>query len=225
LFEGLVHRAAVLGGHLVELVDRGDALVREHQGAGLETPLLAVAEVVPDGGGGEPGRGRPLAGGVHRPRRDVADVRKELGLPGAGVPDEQHVEVTADPGAVREVFGDARKQLQRHREFGFFEPIDRGRDRADDPLVDVLALGQLDDLAFVRVGDLHLLELFVLDLDADPVHVHVEHRRLLAVGAPLVQLEDADRRDVVAGGHPPADVVLDVHVDVLGRLAAAQALG
>ncbi len=64
LFQRFVHRRTVFRRHLIEFVDGGDALICEHERAGLERPLLAVAEVVADGGRGEPRARRPFAGGV-----------------------------------------------------------------------------------------------------------------------------------------------------------------
>jgi len=48
------HGTPVFRSHFVQLVDGGDSPIREDERAGLEAPLLAVAEVVANGCGGEP---------------------------------------------------------------------------------------------------------------------------------------------------------------------------
>ena len=123
------------------------------------------------------------------------------------------------------MLGHAREQLQNHREFLLVVSVDRGRDGGDHLLVDVGFVREVDDLGDVLVGNVHVLELLVLDLDGDPVHIEVEDRRLLVAGGLLFDVEDARDGDVVAGGHPTGDVVFEVDVDALWRLAAPQALG
>lgn len=107
------HRARAVA-HLVELVDAADAVVAEHQGAGLQDklPRLGVLHHV---GGQTHGAGalsrRVLAAG-----HQVVDVLQQLGLAGARVPAQQDVHVGAEVAAARltEVLAAATKQLQQN---------------------------------------------------------------------------------------------------------------
>src|SRR6056297_272126 len=136
----------------------------------------------------------------------MLDITDHLGLTRTWVTDETHMQVPPDPRAVGEVFGDAGEQLEDHRELLLLVAVDGGRDGVHHRLVDVLAVREFDDLAFVRLGDVHVLELLVLDGDGDAVHVQVED------GGLLVALLDL------------LDVVDDVDVERLGRLATAEPL-
>src|SRR6056297_4191067 len=154
----------------------------------------------------------------------MLDITDHLGLTRTRVTDEKHMQVPPDPRAVGEVFGDAGEQLEDHRELLLLVAVDGGRDGVHHRLVDVLAVREFDDLAFVRLGDVHVLELLVLDGDGDAVHVQVEDGGLLVALLDLLDVEDADAGDVVPRTHLPGDVVDDVDVERLGRLATAEPL-
>ncbi len=106
-----------------------------------------------------------------------------------------------------------------------FVAVDRRRDGVDHLLVDVRAVGEVENLRHVLVGDVHVLELLVFDGDGHPVHVEVEQGGLLVAGGLLFDVEHTRDADVVAGRDLSTHVVFEVDVDRLGGLPAAQPLG
>lgn len=175
LLERFVHCRAVLGAHLVQLVDYSHATIREDQHPSLEDPATS-REIVLDRRRGKARGGRSLAARVDRTRRDLRDIAKELAFCGTGVTDDEHVDVAAGADAVRVALLDAAEHLQRDRLLLLLHPPD-GRRKGEDDLVHdgrVAAEGQDDGLLFGR--DLDLVILDDLRLDGDPQHQEVERR-------------------------------------------------
>lgn len=114
LLHDLVQHGARAVAHLVELVDAADAVVAQHQRAGLQDQLpgLRVLGHV----GGEPHGAGALPRGVLAAGHQVEDVLQQLGLAGAGVPAEQDVHVGAEVASARgaEVLAGAAEQLQQN---------------------------------------------------------------------------------------------------------------
>lgn len=112
LLHDLVQHGARAVAHLVELVDAADAVVAEHQGAGLQDQLpgLWVLHHV----GGETNGAGALPRRVLATGNKVVDILQQLGLTGAGVSTEQDVHLCAEvaPAGLTEVLTSATKQLQ-----------------------------------------------------------------------------------------------------------------
>lgn len=106
------HRARVVA-HLVELVDAADAVVAEHQGAGLQDQLPGLG-VLHHIGGQTHGAGT-LSGCVLAAGHQVVDVLQQLGLAGTRVPTQQDVHLGTEVAAARltEVLAGATEQLQQ----------------------------------------------------------------------------------------------------------------
>ena len=103
-------RHAVLGPHLVELVDAHDAAVSQHHRAPLEVKLPGS---VADHRRGQTGGTRPFARGVDGDGRDLGRKLQKLRLGRRRVPQEQHVDVAAAPGAVGEPLARAAEEQAR----------------------------------------------------------------------------------------------------------------
>ena len=76
----------------------------------------------------------PLTGGVHGALGDLLDVLEELGLGGARVAQEQHVDVAAQAVRPRRVLLLAAEQRQRDAGLDVQVPVDGRRDGLADPL-------------------------------------------------------------------------------------------
>lgn len=107
------HRARVVA-HLVKLVDAADAVVTEHQGAGLQDQLPGL-RVLHHVGSQTHGAGT-LSGCVLATGHQVEDVLQQLGLTGAGVSAQQDVHLGTEVAAARltEVLAGATEQLQQN---------------------------------------------------------------------------------------------------------------
>mmetsp|Transcript_41672 Transcript_41672/g.79644 ORF Transcript_41672/g.79644 Transcript_41672/m.79644 type:complete len:490 (+) Transcript_41672:722-2191(+) len=148
LLHRLVDGHAVLGAHLVKLVDAHHAAVRKHHGSRLQRVLAGPR--VPNDGGGESGSGGSLPGGVHRDGRRLVHKLQELGLGGGRVPEQQHVDVPAQANAVRENLARAAKEQAGHRCLDVVHAEDGGRDSVSKLLDDVGLRGKLLELRLLR---------------------------------------------------------------------------
>ena len=57
------------------------------------------------------------------------------------------------------------------------------------------------------------------------VHVDVEHGGFLLVRPLLFEMEHSRYADVISGGHPPCNIVLDMYIETLGGFATPESLG
>ena len=92
-----MHGRAILGGHLVQLIDEEIAAVGLDHRPGLQRPLALAPVTVPGGGAGEPDPAAALAAGEHTVGGQVGHVFKELRLRHAGIADQQDVDVAPAP--------------------------------------------------------------------------------------------------------------------------------
>lgn len=113
LLHNLVQHRASAVAHLVKLVDAADAVVTEHQSAGLQDQLAGLG-VLHDVGGQADGA-RTLARGVLAARHQVMHVLEQLRLAGAGVSAQQDVDLGPEAASARlaEVLPRPAEELQQ----------------------------------------------------------------------------------------------------------------
>src|SRR3972149_4680655 len=132
--------------------------------------------------------------------------------------------VPADACAVGQDLRHAPEELEGEGFLLPLKPIDGRGDRLYDPVQSPGPRRLFANAFDVREGDLDLLELHPLFLDAVDVHEDVEDRRPRARTAALGAPQDAVHDDALARRDRPGDVVLHVGLDALRLFPAAEDL-
>mmetsp|Transcript_47990 Transcript_47990/g.117712 ORF Transcript_47990/g.117712 Transcript_47990/m.117712 type:complete len:337 (-) Transcript_47990:680-1690(-) len=151
LFHRLVDGRAVLLVHLVELIDQAQAAVRQHHRPTLQCPLPSGVVLLHRGRQSDPGGA--LTSGVHHTVEGLLHVLQHLGLGTAGVSQQQHVDVTAEPVALVPLLRDTTKHRHTQRRLRMLTPVNRRRDRPDDFRPDAPGGGQVVQPVKIRVAD------------------------------------------------------------------------
>ena len=232
LLHRLVDGDAVFVAHLVELVYADAPSVRQHHRAAREHELSVT---VLDDGRGETRGGGTLAGGVHAYGRRLVHELEKLRLGGGRIAHEEHVDVAAQPRAVRGRLPRTAEQQGRHRRFDVVAPEDGGRDaRANIP--DDLAKRSSRKRLKLRlfcVGEVRVAARTLRLLhQTNHAKVRLLNRRAAAAAAPAVPFpaaaaERIDAHDDDAGPRDDAlhEVPLDAQRDVSRHLARGDVLG
>ena len=164
---------SVLDPHFIEFVDADDPPVCQDHGASLELELSGGG--VLDDAGRESGCGGAFAGSVYANGGDSFDILEELALGGAGVSDQKYVDIAPELGLVgQQLFAAAEEQTGN----GLFDVVVAVDGRADvfaDAFVDVLLLGQLQELLLLLLAEQRLELATAQLLVAEAQHLDVGH--------------------------------------------------
>jgi len=223
LFHNLMDCGAIVGSHLVELIDADDTAISENHGARLESALFR--EGIGSHCRGETNTTGTATSSGNGVGRDAHAETEKLGLTTRGITNHENVGITTKAGAVRELLGNA---AGKHKDETLLDPLmspDVGGERAAEEVEGIRLVGNFLEFLDVLTGPFTLLN-GVVDLtdvvanDTDGEHATGDG--VVGLGHGAVDTVDFD---TITGLDLVAQILLDDDVAMAGHLAGGGLLG